>query len=133
MSITLGNSMVLYRNAVSPGNAFGASTNCSFSTNSSIVEVTTRASGNFKEFLPNNMEFEITADGFVTMYDIGYYELLLAQNSNTLLVVKFLIPNPGGNITITANVYITSITLNAPAEGAGTYSITLIGTGAYEM
>jgi predicted secreted protein len=133
MSITLGNDMVLYRNSVSTGNAFGASTNCTFTVNTSQLEVTTAASGNFIQVLPTTTSFEITADGFVTMYDIGYYELLLAQKNSTLLNVKFRILNPGGNITINADVYITSISLTGPAEGAGTYSITLQGTGPYDF
>jgi predicted secreted protein len=133
MSITLGNDMVLYRNSVSTGNAFGASTNCTLTVNTSQLEVTTAASGNFIQVLPTTTSFEITADGFVTMYDIGYYELLLAQKNSTLLNVKFRILNPGGNITINADVYITSISLTGPAEGAGTYSITLQGTGPYDF
>jgi predicted secreted protein len=133
MSITLGNNMVLYRNSVSTGNAFGASTNCTFSVNTDYIDITTEPTGNYTEILPTSTSFEITADGFVTMYDIGYYELLLAQKYSTLLNVKFQILNPGGNITINADVYITSISLTGPAEGAGTYSITLQGTGPYDF
>jgi predicted secreted protein len=131
MPITLGNNMVLYNSSVSAGNVFGASTNCSFTTNSSLIEVTTGASGNFKEFLPTNMEFDISCDGFVTTDNYDYKDLLNAQIANTKLNVKFQIVNPGGTITINANVYVTSIDLNGPAEGAGTYSVSLKGTEAF--
>jgi len=131
MPITLGNNMVLYKDSVSAGNVFGASTTCSFSTSSSLIEVTTGASGNFKEYLPTNMEFEITADGFVTRDNYDYKDLLDAQIARTKLTVKFQIVNLDGTVTVNAEVYVTSVDLNAPAEGAGTYSVSLKGTGAY--
>jgi predicted secreted protein len=131
MPITLGNDMVLYNSSVSGGNVYGASTNCSFTTNSSLIEVTTAVSGNFKEFLPTNMEFDISADGFVTRDNYDYKDLLDAQIARTKLNVKFQIVNSGGNITVNADVYIASVDLNAPAEGAGTYSVSLKGTGAF--
>lgn len=131
MPITLGNNMVLYKDSVSAGNVFGASTTCSFSTSSSLIEVTTGASGNFKEYLPTNMEFEITADGFVTRDNYDYKDLLDAQIARTKLTVKFQIVNSDGTVTVNAEVYVTSVDLNAPAEGAGTYSVSLKGTGAY--
>ena len=131
MPITLGNNMVLYNSSVSSGNVYGASTTCSFSTNSSLIEVTTAATGNYKEFLPTNLEFEISADGFVTRDNYDYKDLLDAQIARTKLNVKFQIVNSGGNITVNADVYIASVDLNAPAEGAGTYSVSLKGTGAF--
>lgn len=131
MAITQGSNMVLYSTTVNPNTVFGASTTCSFSTSSSLIEVTTGASGNFKEYLPTNMEFEITADGFVTRDNYDYKDLLDAQILRTKLTVKFQIVNPDGTVTISAEVYVTSVSLNAPAEGAGTYSVSLKGTGAY--
>lgn len=131
MSITLGNNMVLYNSSVSAGNVYGASTTCSFSTSSSLIEVTTAATGNYKEFIPTNIEFEISADGFVTRDNYDFKDLLDAQIARTKLNVKFQIVNPGGNITVNADVYVTSVDLNAPAEGAGTYSVTLKGTNAF--
>jgi predicted secreted protein len=65
------------------------------------------------------------------MDNINYYTLLDLQKNRTLVNVKFQILNSGGNVTINADVYITSISIAAPAEGAGTYSITLQGTGPY--
>jgi predicted secreted protein len=131
MSITLGNNMVLYNSSVSAGNVYGASTTCSFTSSSSLIEVTTAATGNYKEFLPTNLEFEISADGFVTRDNYDYKDLLDAQIARTKLNVKFQIVNPGGNVTVNADVYVVSVDLNAPAEGAGTYSVSLKGTGAF--
>jgi predicted secreted protein len=131
MSITLGNNMVLYNSSVSAGNVYGASTTCSFTSSSSLIEVTTAATGNYKEFLPTNLEFEITADGFVTRNNYDYKDLLDAQIARTKLNVKFEIVNAGGNVTVNADVYVVSVDLNAPAEGAGTYSVSLKGTGPY--
>lgn len=131
MPITLGNNMVLYRNSVSAGNVFGASTNCNFSVNTSQIEVTTGASGSFIQVLPTTTSFEITADGFIVMDNVNYYTLLDLQKNRTMINVKFQILNSGGNVTIDANVYITSLSITAPAEGAGTYSITLQGSGPY--
>jgi predicted secreted protein len=131
MSITLGNNMVLYNSSVSAGNVYGASTTCSFTSSSSLIEVTTAATGNYKEFLPTNLEFEISADGFVTRENYDYKDLLDAQIARTKLNVKFQIVNPGGNVTVNADVYVVSVDLNAPAEGVGTYSVSLKGTGAF--
>lgn len=133
MAITLGNNMVLYRNSTSSSNVFGASTNCTFTVNTQQIEVTTSASGSFVQILPTISSFEITADGFVTLDNISYYTLMTAQKNKTLLNVKFQILNSGGNYTINADVYISSFSLNAPAEGVGTYSITLQGSGAYDF
>jgi predicted secreted protein len=131
MPITLGNNMVLYNSSVSSGNVYGASTTCSFNTSSSLVEVTTAVSGNFKEFLPTNMEFDISADGFVTRDNYDYKDLLDAQIARTKLNVKFQIVNADGTVTVNADVYVASVDLTAPAEGAGTYSVSLKGTGAF--
>jgi predicted secreted protein len=131
MPITLGNNMVLYNSSVSSGNVYGASTTCSFSTNSSLIEVTTAATGNYKEFLPTNLEFEISADGFVTRDNYDYKDLLDAQIARTKLNVKFQIVNADGTVTVNADVYVVSVDLTAPAEGAGTYSVSLKGTGAF--
>jgi len=130
MPITSGTNMILYNNSVNANNVYGASTNCSLSTSSSIIEITTAASGNFKEFLPTNMEFDISADGFITRDFYDYKDLLDAQIARTKLNVKFQIVNADGNVTINADVYVASVDLNAPAEGAGTYSVSLKGTGA---
>jgi predicted secreted protein len=132
MAITLVNSMVLYKDYVSAGNVFGASTNCTFTVNTSQMEVTTAASGSFIQILPTTTSFEISADGFITLDNVNYYTLLNLQKARTLVNVKFKIVNTAGNATIDANVYITSISINGPAEGAGTYSITLQGTGPYD-
>jgi predicted secreted protein len=131
MAITLGNNMVLYNTSVNPGTVYGASTTCSFSTSSSLIEVTTAATGNFKEFLPSNTDFEITCDGFVTRDNYDYKDLLDAQIARSKLNVKFQIVNVDGTVTVNADVYVSSLSLNAPAEGAGTYSVTLKGTGAF--
>lgn len=133
MAVTLGNNMVLYRNSTAASNVFGASTNCTLTVNSSQIEVTTSASGNFVQILPTTSSFEISADGFVTLDNINYVTLLTAQKNKTLLNVKFQILNSGGNYTINADVYITSISLTGPAEGVGTYSITLQGTGPFDF
>lgn len=131
MPITSGSNMVLYNTSVNPGTVYGASTTCSFSTSTSLIEVTTGASGNFKEYLPANMEFEITADGFVTRDFYDYKDLLDAQIARSKLNVKFQIVNPDGTVTINANVYVSSISLNGPVENPGSYSITLKGTEAF--
>lgn len=132
MAITLGNDMVLYKDSVSAGNVFGASTNCSFSVNTEFIDITTAPTGTYTQILPTSTSFEITADGFITLDNVNYYTLLNLQKARTLVNVKFKIVNTAGNATIDANVYITSINITAPAEGAGTYSITLQGTGPYD-
>ena len=131
MAITSGSNMVLYNTTVNPGTVYGASTTCSFSTSSSLIEVTTGASGNFKEYLPANMEFEITADGFVTRDFYNYKDLLDAQIARTKLTVKFQIVNPGGTVTRNAYVFVASVSLNGPVDQPGSYSVTLKGTEAF--
>jgi predicted secreted protein len=131
MPVTLGNNMVLYNSAVSAGNVYGASTNCSFSVSSDYIDITTAPTGTYNEILPTSTSFEISADGFVTRDNYDYKDLLDAQIARTMLNVKFEIVNSGGNVTVNANVYVVSVDLTAPAEGAGTYSVSLKGTGAF--
>lgn len=133
MAITSGSNMVLYNTTVNPNSVYGASTTCSFSTSSSLIEVTTAASGNFKEYLPSNMEFEITADGFVTRDFYDYKDLLDAQIARTKLTVMFQITNPDGTVIIRALVYVSSIRLNGPVDSPGSYSVTLKGTEAFNF
>lgn len=130
MPITSGSNMILYNSSVSSSNVYGGSTNCSFSSSSSLVEITTGATGNYKEFLPTNLEFEISADGFITRDNFDYKDLLDAQIARTLLNVKFQIVNSDGTVTISCNVYVVGVDIGAPLESPGTYSVTLKGTGA---
>lgn len=133
MAITLGSNMVLYRNSTAAANVFGASTTCSFNVTSSVIEITTEPTGSYVEILPTSTSFEITADGFITMDNISYYTLLGLQKNRTLVNVKFQILNAGGNVTINADVYVTSISISGPLETPGTYSVTLQGTGPYDF
>jgi hypothetical protein len=116
MPITSGSNMVLYRNSTASTNVFGASTNCTFSVNTEFIDITTAPTGTYTQIFPTSTSFEISADGFITMDNVNYYTLLGLQKNRTLVNVKFVILNGGGNVSIPAGV-----TLNFDAGTASKY------------
>jgi hypothetical protein len=59
--------------------------------------------------------------------------MLQMQQNRTTILVKFVIDNgtTGGLVIINGNVNLSSLSLNGPYDGLGTYSCSLQGTGAY--
>jgi predicted secreted protein len=141
-SVINGTNIILFQyNAVSGlGVPFGAATNCTFSTSVDQVEVTTTNSNSFKEYLGSQINWSISADGFIALSDYSYLFLLTKLRSKEQIAVKFQINNDNGDgsgtlgySVFTGLVNIVSLDMTGPVEGASTYSVTLQGTGAYSI
>jgi TP901-1 family phage major tail protein len=141
-SVINGTNILLYQYnpSTSLGVAFAASTNCTFSTSVDQVEVTTTNSSSFKEYLGSQINWSISADGFICLRDYSYLTLLTKLRAKEQIVVKFQIDNDNGDGTgalgysvFTGLANIVSLEMSGPVEGASTYSVSLQGTGAYTI
>jgi predicted secreted protein len=146
---TTTNQITLYTQSTNPGITttnislgipFGASTNCTFSTSVDQVEVTTTNSNSYKEYLGSQINWSISADGFIALSDYSYLFLLNKLQTKEQIIVKFQIDNDNGNGTgalgysiFTGLANIVSLEMSGPVEGASTYSVSLQGTGAYTV
>ena len=141
-SVINGTNILLYQYNTSTGVGvpFAAATNCTFNTSVDQVEVTTTNSNSFKEYLGSQINWNISADGFIALADYSYLFLLNKLRSKEQIVVKFQIDNDNGDGTgtlgysvFTGLVNIVNLDMSGPVEGASTYSVTLQGTGAYSV
>jgi predicted secreted protein len=146
---TTTNEITLYTQSTNPGITttnisvgipFGASTKCSFTTSVDQIEVTTTNSESYKEFLGNQISWNISADGFIALSDYSYLFLLNKLQTKEQIIVKFQIDNDNGSgsgalgySVFTGLANIVNLEMSGPVEGASTYSVTLQGTGPYTV
>lgn len=141
-SVINGTNIILYYydTETEEGIPFGAATNCSFEVSVDQKEVTSQSSAWFKEFKNDVASWTINADGFVALSDYSYLFLAQLQLDRQPIVVKFQIDNDNGDgsdtlgysiFTGTANL--SSLSLSAGVEAASTYSVSLQGSGAYNI
>jgi predicted secreted protein len=146
---TTTNQITLYTQSTNPGITttnisvgipFGASTKCSFTTSVDQIEVTTTNSESYKEFLGNQISWNISADGFIALSDYSYLFLLNKLQTKEQIIVKFQIDNDNGSgsgalgySVFTGLANIVNLEMSGPVEGASTYSVTLQGTGPYTV
>ena len=141
-SVINGTNILLfqYNTTTNVGVPFAAATNCTFNTSVDQVEVTTTNSSSFKEYLGSQINWDISADGFIALADYSYLFLLQKLRSKEQIVVKFQINNDNGDgsgtlgySVVTGLVNIVSLDMSGPVEGASTYSVSLQGTGTYTI
>lgn len=141
-SVINGTNVVLYYYdpETETGIPFGAATNCSFEVSVEQKEVTSQSSAWFKQFKSNTASWSINADGFIALSDYSYLFLAQLQLDRASIIVKFQIDNDNGDgsetlgysiFTGTANL--SSLSMSGPAENASTYSVTLQGSGPYNI
>jgi hypothetical protein len=146
---TTTNEITLYTQSTNPGITttnisvgipFGAATNCSFEVSVDQVEVTSQSSAWFKEFKNDVASWTINADGFVALSDYSYLFLANLQLTRQPILIKFQVDNDNGDgsgtlgysiFTGTANL--SSLSISAGVEAASTYSVSLQGSGAYNI
>jgi len=119
---------------------FGAATNCSFEVSVDQKEVTSQSSAWFKEFKNDVASWTINADGFIALNDYSYLFLANLQLTRQPIVVKFQVDNDNGDGTgtlgysvFTGSANLSSLSLSAGVEAASTYSVSLQGSGAYNI
>ena len=141
-SVINGTGIVLYYYdpETEEGIPFGAATNCSFEVSVDQKEVTSQSSAWFKQYKNDVASWSVNADGFIALSDYSYLFLAQLQLDRESIIVKFQIDNDNGDgsdtlgysiFTGTANL--SSLSLSAPVEGASTYSVSLQGTGPYNI
>lgn len=141
-SVINGTNIILYYydTETETGIPFGAATNCSFQVNVDQVEVTSTASAWFKQYKNDTASWSINADGFVSLSDYSYLFLAQLQLNRSPIIVKFQIDNDNGDGSetlgysiFTGSANLTSLSMSGPAEDASTYSVTLQGSGPYNI
>jgi predicted secreted protein len=141
-SVINGTNIILYQYdpITFTGVPFGAATNCTFSTSVDQNEITTYASNSYKEYIGSQVNWDISADGFVALSNRSYLYLLQKLQSKEQITVKFQINNDNGDgsgtlgySVFTGTCNIVSLTMTGPVEGSSTYSVKLQGTGAYSV
>jgi predicted secreted protein len=128
---TNGTNLILYYRAAGGSYVpFAASTNCSFDTNTSQLDVTSYNSDWFKEYKSDITSWNVTCDGLIAISGFDYKMMLDSQLNRTRITLAFQV-GVTSQYTIYGRAYITSFNLGAPAEGVATYSISLTGDGKF--
>jgi predicted secreted protein len=146
---TTTNQITLYTQSSNPaevtttiplGTPFGASTNCTFNTSVDQVEITTLATGSYKEYIGSQINWDVSVDGLIALSGYSYLSLLSKLQNKESIEVRFSIDNDNGDGTdtygysiIAGTCNIISLDINGPMENASSYSANLQGTGAYSI
>jgi predicted secreted protein len=146
---TTTNQITLYTQSSNPaqvtttiplGTPFGASTNCTFNTSVDQVEITTLATGSYKEYIGSQVNWNVSVDGLIALSGYSYLSLLSKLQNKESIEVRFSIDNDNGDGTdtygysiIAGTCNIVSLDINGPMENASSYSANLQGTGAYSI
>ena len=146
---TTTNQITLYTQSSNPaevtttiplGTPFGASTNCTFNTSVDQVEITTLATGSYKEYIGSQINWNVSVDGLIALSGYSYLSLLSKLQNKESIEVRFSIDNDNGDGTdtygysiIAGTCNIISLDINGPMENASSYSANLQGTGAYSI
>jgi len=141
-SVINGTNIILYYYdpETEEGIPFGAATNCSFEVSVDQREVTSATSAWFKEFKNDVATWTINADGFVALSEYSYLFLAQLQLDRESILVKFQIDNDNGDgsetlgyTVFTGSANLSSLSLSAGVEAASTYSVSLQGSGPYNI
>ena len=146
---TTTNQITIYTQSTNPaqvtttiplGTQFGASTNCTFNTSVDQVEITTLATGSYKEYIGSQINWDVSVDGLIALSGYSYLSLLSKLQNKESIEVRFSIDNDNGDGTdtygysiIAGTCNIVSLDINGPMENASSYSANLQGTGAYAI
>jgi predicted secreted protein len=122
------------------GTPFGASTNCTFNTSVDQVEITTLATGSYKEYIGSQINWDVSVDGLIALSGYSYLSLLSKLQNKQSIEVRFSIDNDNadgsgtyGYSVIAGTCNIISLDINGPMENTSSYSANLQGTGAYSI
>jgi predicted secreted protein len=146
---TTTNQITIYTQSTNPaqvtttiplGTPFGASTNCTFNTSVDQVEITTLATGSYKEYIGSQINWDVSVDGLIALSGYSYLSLLSKLQNKESIEVRFSIDNDNGDGSdtygysiIAGTCNIVSLDINGPMENASSYSANLQGTGAYSI
>ena len=124
----LGSNLALYYRSGSGYVPFATSTNCTFSSSTSQVDVTNYNTDWFKDYKNDVLEWSVTTDGLISIDTLDYKDLLDLQLNRSRIVVRLTATGLKQNMFF-GRAYITDISFNGPVEGVATYSVTVTGAG----
>lgn len=108
------------------------STNCSFTVNVEQKEVTSYSSAWFRQYKNDVASWEITADGLIILSGFSYLFFMQKQLDRSPIEINLVIDNGvDGLVIINGIANIANFNFNGPVRDAGTYNITLQGSGPY--
>jgi predicted secreted protein len=138
-SVINGTNIVLYEYSGSTSTPFCASTNCTFQASVDQIEITSLASGSYKEFLNSQITWSVSCDGMIAIGDYDYKDIITKMQTSQPITIKFVVDNDNGgsgslgDTIFTGVANITSVNLTGPVEAVSTYSVSLQGTGNFTI
>jgi len=131
-----GNNVILYKVDTSTFPAtevpFACSTNCSFSSDTELIEISSSTNAWFKESKANLSKWTMSCNGIITLDNFSYDEMLQYQRDRLYLLVRFEIDNGvDGKRYISGYCFIGNISISGNYKEIGTYNVNLVGTGQY--
>ena len=129
-----GKNIILYKSSGGTDTVFACSTNCTFNVSVNQKDVTSQSSAWFSEYKVDVATWNISCDGIVTLSNYSYADMLATQLARTPINVKFSIDNgTSGLVVLSGSAIISSISINAPYKDISTYTVSLLGVGAYTI
>ena len=144
MAIIKGNELILFKGDGTTNEVFSRSTSCTLERSAEMLDITSKSSGEDKEYIAGRKEWSISVDGLVDFADVNGYEALdAAYESGADVGFVMGIATTGADTKPTGldatkkyykgTVKVTSLTLNTANAGElVTYSASLNGTGKLE-
>tara|TARA_R100000664_G_scaffold16331_1_gene25098 strand:- start:15712 stop:16218 length:507 start_codon:yes stop_codon:yes gene_type:complete len=122
--------------------AIAAATSCTVSITVDTLEVTDKESNDRKEFIGLATSWTMDAEVFYneggsdknmgTLFDMAYGDSTASQNGVTQYPTPIYVQFDGGDDEYGGYGYISSISATGGTEDAGTYSISIQGTGVLD-
>lgn len=140
-----GDMMIFTMSGATSGTPLAFSTSANLTVNTDSQEVSSKDSGYWKDYQAGKLGWEVSTDGLLNFEPSGAtqgIEILYAkQVSRAYIDVGFAFKNgttPAWGVDtskkrFTGKGVITSLTMNAPDNEKGTYSITIQGTGVLTL
>ena len=108
-------------------NTLGIAENVELSATGAALDVTSRGSAGWKEFIQSLKEWDAAVDQLWVPTDAGLQAIRSAYFAGTQLAVQFL---DSGGVGFSGNCLVTSMKRGEPIGGAVKLPVTLKGTGA---
>lgn len=119
-------------------NVVAAATSCSVSVSVDVPEVTDKSAGDRKEYIGLATSWTVDAEVFYnengtvnpsTLFNRLYGDATASQNGLAQYPTKVDIDFDCGDLEYTGSGFITALSVSGGVEDAGTYSISIQGTG----
>ncbi|MDR7207599.1 phage tail tube protein [Priestia megaterium] len=109
----------------SPAAAIGGQSGATLNRSMNVIETTDKTSNGWVTKIGGTKEWSVDMDAFMVVGDAGYTALSTAFKNRTEVDVEMAI----GSITYKGKALLSDFPVEAPADDAVTFSITLEGTG----